>query len=58
MNSQIDAVVVADVVSVAVVVEDVVAEPTRIVGTRVLTLEVLETPIRLLIYSGELTVSV
>lgn len=36
----------------------VVADPTRIVGTRVVTLDVFVTPTRLLIYKGELTVSV
>ena len=36
----------------------VVAEPTRIVGTRVVTLDGLVTPTRLLIYSGVFTVSV
>ena len=36
----------------------VVAEPTRIVGTRVVTFDGLVTPTRLLIYNGVLTVSV
>lgn len=50
-----DEVVVSDVVVAFVAV---VAEPTRIVGTRVDTFDVLLTPTRPLMYSGVLTVSV
>lgn len=47
-----------DSVDVVVAVVRVVAEPTRIVGTRVDTFDVFVTPTRLLIYRGEFTVSV